>query len=77
MKVLPTVFDAEFNMKPIKTPDDRNVLYGPAGDLDMTAMQGKEVTVGIALPAGMGQQALHRRLSHCQGYWSRQPGNLV
>ncbi|CAJ93323.1 Rhs element Vgr protein [Cupriavidus necator] len=33
----------------LKTPDERNVLYGPAGDFDMEAMQGKELTVSIEL----------------------------
>ncbi len=33
----------------LKTPDDRNVLYGPAGDFDLEAMQGKELTVSIEL----------------------------
>ncbi len=33
----------------LKTPDSRNVLYGPAGDFDMEAMQGKELTVSIEL----------------------------
>ncbi|EYS87919.1 type IV secretion protein Rhs [Cupriavidus sp. SK-4] len=46
----------------LKTPDSRNVLYGPAGDFDMEAMQGKELTVsieldgsGTGLPGGFGQ----------------------
>lgn len=40
----------------LKTPDDRNALYGPAGDLDMEAMQGKELTVSIELDgSGTGQ----------------------
>lgn len=33
----------------LTTPDDRNALYGPAGNLDMQGMQGKELTVSIAL----------------------------
>ncbi len=33
----------------LKTPDDRNVLYGPEGDFDLEAMQGKELTVSIEL----------------------------
>ncbi|MFJ4290949.1 type VI secretion system Vgr family protein [Cupriavidus sp. NPDC089707] len=33
----------------LKTPDDRNALYGPAGDFDMEAAQGKEVTISIEL----------------------------
>lgn len=33
----------------LKTPDDRNALYGPAGDFDLEAMQGQELTVSIEL----------------------------
>lgn len=33
----------------LKTPDERNARYGPAGDFDMEAMQGKELTVSIEL----------------------------
>jgi len=33
----------------VKTPDTRNIVYGPAADLDMEAMQGRELTVEIEL----------------------------
>lgn len=33
----------------LKTPDERNVLYGPAANLDTNALRGQELTVTIAL----------------------------
>lgn len=33
----------------LKTPDERNVLYGPGADLDTNALRGQELTVTIAL----------------------------
>lgn len=33
----------------LKTPDDRNVLYGPGANLDTNALRGQELTVTIAL----------------------------
>ncbi|WP_082926312.1 type VI secretion system Vgr family protein [Cupriavidus sp. D384] len=41
-----TLFEYELVLK---TPDDRNVIYGPAGNFDTEAMQGKELTVTIEL----------------------------
>jgi type VI secretion system secreted protein VgrG len=49
---LNSLFEYELELK---TPDERNVLYGPAGNLDLEAMQGKELTVTIELDgAGSG-----------------------
>ncbi len=33
----------------LKTPDDRNALYGPAANLDTNALRGQELTIAIAL----------------------------
>lgn len=45
----------------LRTPDERNAIYGPAADLDKKALEGTEVTVqieldgsGIGLKGGVG-----------------------
>ncbi|MEM5433035.1 type VI secretion system Vgr family protein [Cupriavidus oxalaticus] len=39
----------------LRTPDSRNLLHGPAADLDLESMQGKELTIEIELDGkGLG-----------------------
>lgn len=39
----------------LRTPDERNAIYGPAADLDKTALEGTEVTIQIELDgSGVG-----------------------